>query len=71
LAKGDSASEDEAGYEMDATDSPDTDSDNASEGESADSVWLLVDNHHPPEYYIRQWQEGDDENDEEKGLCDG
>jgi len=48
-AQSDSGSEDEAGYETDATDVTD-----ASEGELADSAWLLADNEHPPEYYIRQ-----------------
>ena len=48
------------------TDAPDANSDDASEGELADSAWLLADNDHPPEYYIRQWQEGNDEEDEEE-----
>ena len=52
----------------DATDALDTDSDDTSERESADSVWLLADNDHPPEHYIRQWQEGNDDKDEKKGY---
>jgi hypothetical protein len=74
LAQSDSGSEDEAGYEADATDvtdAPDADSDDASEGELADSAWLLADNDHPPEYYIRQWQEGNDEDDEEEDYSPG
>jgi hypothetical protein len=65
-AQSDYASEDEAGYEMDT---PDTDSDDAREGDSADSVWLLADNNHSTEYHIRHWQEGNDEKDEEKDYA--
>jgi len=48
------------------TDALDADSDDASEGELADSAWLLTGNDHPPEYCIRQWREvviGDEKKD--------
>jgi hypothetical protein len=48
------------------TDTPDADLDDAGEGELADSAWLLADNDHPPGYYIRQRQAGNNEEDEEK-----
>ena len=66
LGRSDSGSEDEAGYETDVTDVTD-----ASEGELDDSAWLLADNDHPLEYYIRQWQKGDDEKDEEEDYSPG
>jgi hypothetical protein len=45
-------------HELTHTPNPDFDD---SVGEIADPVSLLADNDHPPEYYIRQWQEGNDE----------
>jgi len=65
-AQSDSGSEDESDYETDATDVMD-----ASEGELDDSAWLLADNDHPPEYYIRQWQEDNDEKDKEENYSPG
>jgi hypothetical protein len=53
------------------TDATDTDSDDASKGELADSAWLHADNDHPPEYYIRQWQKGNDGEDEEEDYSPG
>jgi hypothetical protein len=49
-AQKDSRSEDEAGYKADATDvtgATDADSDDAREGELAESAWLLADKDHP------------------------
>jgi hypothetical protein len=54
-AQSDSWSQDEAGYETDATDVTDV-----TDGDMADLAGLLADNVHSPEYYIRQWKEFDE-----------
>jgi hypothetical protein len=55
-------SEDDPGYETEETemtDALDIDADDRKE-EFANLAFLLGDNDHPPEYYTRQWQEGND-----------
>lgn len=37
----------------DAVDAPDSDFDDASDGELVDPAWLLAGNDYPPEYYIQ------------------
>jgi len=54
-----SGSEDDVAYETDATADSDIDSDVDDEEkgygtQAEDCAWLLADNEHPPEYYIRQ-----------------
>jgi len=65
----------EAGYETDVTDAPDAGSHDgshdASKGELADSAWLLANSDHPPEYHIRQWQDGNDEEEDEEDYSPG
>ena len=49
-AQKDSGSEDEVGYETDATDvtgAPEADSDDTGEGELNESAWLIADKDHP------------------------
>jgi hypothetical protein len=66
-AQSDSESQDEAGYETEAadvTDASDTnlnvDWNTATDEDVADFARLLADHVHPPEYYIRQWEEFDE-----------
>ena len=57
------------------TDAPDAGSHagshDASKGELADSAWFLANNGHPPEYHIRRWQDGNDEEDDEEDYSPG
>lgn len=59
--EGDFWSEDEVGYETDLTDPIDI----------ADSAWLLADNDHPPEYYLRLAEEFDETEDAKEDYKPG
>src|SRR5271169_4537638 len=76
--RSDSESQDEAGYEADATDVTDASDSNSDgdwdadgDGQMADLAGLLADNAHPPEYYIRQWQESNESDCEEEDYSLG
>jgi len=55
--------EDKAGYETDLTEVLDVNLDAVGNGEIANAAWLLGDNTHPPEYYLRQLEEDFDKSE--------
>ncbi|KAF2415628.1 hypothetical protein EJ08DRAFT_673832 [Tothia fuscella] len=62
-----SGSGDDLAYETDATEVTGDNED----GEPVDSAWLLGDNDHPPEYYLRQLDELDETEYTEQDYSDG
>ena len=59
--KGDVWSDDDAGYETDLTDPTDV----------AESAWLLEDDDHPPEYYLRLAEDFDETEDAKEDYSAG
>jgi hypothetical protein len=62
-----SGSGDDPAYETDATEVTGDNED----GEPVDLAWLLGDNDHPPEYYLRQLDELDETEYTEQDYSDG
>jgi hypothetical protein len=68
-----SESEDDAGYETDATDLVETGRGSKANNErkAADPAWLLKANDHPPEYYLRQLADFDESEFTKQDYSDG